>query len=692
MRHGDANRPAGKNRLIFEKSPYLLQHADNPVDWYPWGEEAFAKARAEDKPIFLSIGYSTCHWCHVMEHESFEDEQVADLLNDSFVCIKVDREERPDIDSVYMTVCQLITGRGGWPLTVFLTPDREPFYAATYIPKQVMLGFIPKLNEAWKNDRSNLLQHSGRILEQLRSVAAGGRGAALGRDDVQAAFEQLVDRFDGTHGGFGPAPKFPAPHNLMFLLRYWKRTGDEKALEMVETTLERMRRGGVFDHVGFGFHRYSTDERWFVPHFEKMLYDQAMLLMAYTEAYQATGKAEYRRVAEEIIAYVFRDMTDSRGGFYSAEDADSEGGEGKFYVWTEAELRDVLGEDAGMVVQTFGVRSDGNWVEEASGHRSGTNILCLERPMAQAAQKLGEDEEDWWEPLRQRLFEAREKRVHPYKDDKVLTDWNGLMIAALAKAARAFDRPEFARAAARASSFILDSMKDSDGGLFHRYRDGEASIKSMVDDYAFLVWGLLELYETTFDVGYLENAIHYNEYLVEHFWDEQAGGFFFTHDDGEDLIVRTKEVYDGAVPSGNSVAALDLIRLGRITANSEYEERARSVGRAFYQHVSRGASAFTMLMSAVDFVEGPSFEIVISGKAGSDDTVRMTAELGRRFIPSKVVVFRPEREAQSVAEIAPYTKSQSALDGEATAYVCRDFACELPTTDVAKMLDLLGER
>jgi uncharacterized protein YyaL (SSP411 family) len=695
QRATDGLPPPGGNRLHFEKSPYLLQHAGNPVDWYAWGEEAFARARAEDKPIFLSIGYSTCHWCHVMEHESFEDAEVAALMNETFVCIKVDREERPDVDQIYMTVCQMMTGRGGWPLTLFLTPDLEPFYAATYLPKPAMMSVIPKVKETWVTERGQIRDYTARVVQSLQGIASAAPGSKLGESDLKSAYDQLSSRFDQTHGGFGDAPKFPTPHNLTFLLRYWKRTGDDRALQMVETTLERMRRGGVYDHVGFGFHRYSTDRRWFLPHFEKMLYDQAMLLMAYTEAYQATGKDAYRRTAKEIITYVLRDMTGPEGGFYSAEDADSEGEEGKFYVWSTEELRELLGEDTEFVIGVFGATENGNWTEEATGHHSGTNILYLEQPLEEVAAKRGESEEALrrrWEPIRGRMFDARGKRIHPYKDDKILTDWNGLMVAALAKASRAFDEPKYADAAARAVQFVTSRMADPKGGLYHRYRDGEASITSMVDDYAFFVWGLLELYETTFEVGFLERAIRYNGYLVEHFWDDELGGFYFTSDEGETLIVRPKEVYDGAIPSGNSVAMLNLIRLARITANTEFERRANDVGRAFNEQVARGASAFTLMMSAVDFATGPSFEIVVAGHAGRDDSRRMTAELNRRFIPSKVVLFRPEGDSKAVIEIAPYTKAQSALNGEATAYVCRNYACELPTTDVDKMLELLGER
>jgi uncharacterized protein YyaL (SSP411 family) len=693
----DRTPPAGKNRLYFEKSPYLLQHAENPVDWYPWGEEAFAKARAEDKPIFLSIGYSTCHWCHVMEHESFEDAQVAELMNSAFVCIKVDREERPDIDSIYMMVCQMMTGRGGWPLTVLMTPDRIPFFAGTYYPKQAMMAMIPQVEQAWLNDRATVMEHADRLQETLQGITFGSPedSVALGTDELKSAYGQLAERYDPAKGGFGEAPKFPTPHNLLFLLRYWKRTGEASALQMVENTLENMRRGGIYDHVGFGFHRYSTDDRWFVPHFEKMLYDQAMILMAYTETYQATRNESYRTTAKEIATYVMRDMTDSGGGFYSAEDADSEGEEGKYYVWSVDELGALLGDDADFVVETFGAQTQGNWQEEGSGHRSGSNILYLQKPLTEVAGALGKNEDSInqrWEAARERLFEEREKRIHPYKDDKILTDWNGLMIAALAKASRTFDEPAYAQAAAQAAQFVMEKMKAPGGGLYHRSREGESAITSMVDDYSFFVWGLLELYQTTFETDYLEKALYYNDYLIEHFWDETAGGFFFTSDSGEELIVRSKDVYDGAIPSGNSASMLNLLRLSRITARTQYGDRARDLGTAFREQIGRGASAFTMMMSAVDFAVGPSFEIVVAGHAGRDDSRRMVGEINRRYIPNKVVVFRPEDEPGPLVALAPYTKSQKAVGGEATAYVCRNFACELPTSDVDKMLQLLNER
>ncbi|MFH1754804.1 MAG: thioredoxin domain-containing protein, partial [Candidatus Latescibacterota bacterium] len=519
-------------------------------------------------------------------------------------------------------------------------------------------------------------------------------GNNLGQAELELAYRQLASRFDGIHGGFGPAPKFPTPHNLLFLLRSWKRTGEPHALDMVEKTLQDMRRGGIYDHVGFGFHRYSVDQRWFLPHFEKMLYDQALLLMAYTEAYQATGKEEYRSTAEEICTYVLRDMTDRSGGFYSAEDADSEGEEGKFYLWSAGEVRALLGEaDGAIAVQTFGLSDEGNYQEEAGGEPTGNNILYLEKPLPQAAALQGVSEAELLarlEKIRQALFAGREKRVHPYKDDKILTDWNGLMIAALAKAARAFAEPRYAAGASRAAEFILKRHHGKQG-LQHRYRDGEWGIDPNIDDYAFLIWGLLELHETTFDAGYLTSALDLTGVLFEHFWDGDGGGFFFASDESEKLLVRNKEIYDGAVPSGNSVMMLNLLRLARMTARIEYEEKAEQIGRAFQKNVSQSASIYTQLLSAVDFGVGPSYEVVIVGARGSGDTGEMKQALAEAFVPNKVVLFKPSDGGAAAAErLSPFLEHQQAIDGKATAYVCVNFACEMPTTDINKMRELLG--
>ena len=688
------------NRLIHEKSPYLLQHAYNPVDWHPWGDAAFEKARSEDKPIFLSIGYSTCHWCHVMERESFEDPEVARLMNDTFVSIKVDREERPDIDHVYMSVCQMMTGSGGWPLNIIMSPDKKPFFAGTYFPKESrhgrmgMVDLSRRIKELWTGKRDEVMQSAGKIMLAIRQVPDESPGDAPGADVSETAFKQLAERYDRDKGGFSAAPKFPTPHNMMFLLRYWKRTGEAKALEMVEKTLQAMRMGGIYDHIGFGFHRYSTDANWLVPHFEKMLYDQTLIAMAYIEAYQATGKTEYEQTAREIFAYVLRDMTAPNGGFYSAEDADSEGEEGKFYVWKLEEIERLLDREASeLVTRVYNFWPAGNFHEEATGHLTGNNIPHLKEPLGAIASRMGmssEDLEGRLEKVRQNLFAAREMRVHPHKDDKILTDWNGLMIVALAKAAQALNHSEYSDAARKAADFILSNMRAPDGRLLHRFRDGEAALSAHVDDYAFFIWGLVELYEATFDVRYLRAALDLNKDFLERFWDRNAGGFYFTAEDSEELLLRKKEIYDGATPSGNSVAALNLMRLARITADTALERNAEQIGRTFSGNIRQFPSAYTQMLLATEFAVGPSREVVIAGKPGARDTEEMLRELGRLFLPNKVVILRPSDEAAAQIEaIAEYTKHQQGIDSKATAYVCRNYNCELPTTDPKKMVELL---
>ncbi len=689
-----------QNRLAQEKSPYLLQHANNPVDWYPWGEEAFKKAREENKPIFLSIGYSTCHWCHVMEHESFEDKDVAKLMNDTFVSIKVDREERPDIDNIYMTVCQMMTGSGGWPLTIVMTPDRKPFFATTYVPKEGrfgrvgMMDMVPRLHEIWQNRKEDVLKSADQITELLQqSQSSTEKAEELTRTDLDKVYDQLNQRFDPFYGGFGSAPKFPTPHTLSFLLRYWKRTNNPKTLEMVEKSLDGMRMGGIYDQIGFGFHRYSTDKKWLVPHFEKMLYDQALLTLAYTEAYQATGKPRYRETVQEILTYILRDMTSPEGGFYSAEDADSEGEEGKFYLWDESEIRKILGSDADLYIKVFSTKNEGNFIDSVTNEMPGTNILHLSKSWSEIAKEnlLTEKElHQIIERSRKKLFEVREKRIHPYKDDKILTDWNGLMIASMARASQALQEPQYADAAKKSANFILQKMKSSDGSLLHRYRDKEARLPAHVDDYAFFVWGLLELYEATFDPAWLKSALELNQYLIAHYWDNERGGFYFTSDKGEELITRTKEIYDGAVPSGNSVAMSNLLRLGRITANTDFEKKAAQIAKTFSESVRMAPSAHTMLMQGLDFAVGPSYEIVIAGNPEAEDTKKMLQALGQRFVPNKIVLMRPlDSENPEISKIAEFTKYQKALNDKATAYVCLKYACKNPTTDPAKMLDLL---
>jgi uncharacterized protein YyaL (SSP411 family) len=692
------------NRLVSEKSPYLLQHAYNPVDWYPWGAEAFGRAQAEDKPVFLSIGYSTCHWCHVMEKESFEDLEVAKMLNEAFVCVKVDREERPDLDATFMKVCQALSGTGGWPLHIIMTADKKPFFAATYIPKEARFGktglkqIILQIKQLWTSKRSDLVEPAEKIAALLREGEKGSGVAEhfeeLGEFTLDEAYVKLEESFDEDNGGFGCAPKFPSPHTLSFLLRYWKRTRNGKALEMVEKTLRAMRLGGVYDQLGSGFHRYSTDSVWLVPHFEKMLYDQAMLVIAYAEAFQATRKDEYRQTAQQVIAYVLRDMTDEGGGFYSAEDADSEGEEGKYYLWTMQEVREALSPDeADLVKNVFSVDEGGNFTDPATGEKNGKNILHQSKPLAEMASSLHmclEDAQRLVYEACQKLLRVRQRRVHPSRDDKILTDWNGLMIAALAKAGQIFGEPRFAAAARKAADFIMARLRDGEGRLVHRYRKGEADIAGFLDDYAFLIWGLVELYEATFGAKYLMHAVDLADKMLLHFWDKTHGGFYQTADYSETVLVRNKQVYDGAYPSGNSVAALDLIRLARITGETRFEEKTQQLMRAFSVNVARTPHSHTQLMIALDFALGPSSEIVIVGDPRKKDTAKMLQVVRSRFLPRTVVLFRSSAEESSeTTELAKFTRDMKGEEGKATAFVCRDYVCKAPTTDPYAILELL---
>jgi len=692
------------NRLAEEQSPYLRQHKDNPVDWYPWGEDAFEKARAEDKPIFLSIGYSTCHWCHVMEAESFEDEEVAELLNETFVPIKVDREERPDVDTIYMNVCQMMRGQGGWPLTVLLTPDRKPFYAATYLPKEGrfqqmgLMDLIPRVRRMWENERDRLVDDADEVTDLLRRGMDEGAGTdAPGEETLDETFQQLSRQFDDTHGGFGSAPKFPAPHNLLFLLRQWRRTGEERALDVVTKTLDEMRRGGIFDQVGYGFHRYSTDERWVLPHFEKMLYDQAMHVLAYTEAHQATGEARYERTAREVLTYVLRDLRSPEGAFYSAEDADSpdedgEMEEGAFYVWSVEEVRDALDDEtAELVVDVYNVEPEGNYQEESTGQRTGKNVLYRQGPLEVEAERRGMDEDalrDRLEEARTTLLETRDERPRPGLDDKILTDWNGLMIAALATAGRVFDAPAYSEAAEEAADFLLDTMRDDDGRLLHRYRAGEAGVAAHLDDYAFLTWGLLELYQTTFAPRWLKAALTLIDRALTDFWDDDAGGFFLTADEGEELIVRPKDGADGAMPSGNSVQLSNLLRAARLTGRTELEARAGALARWAGRQVRSRPTGFSALLAGLQFAVGPAREVVIAGAPDAEDTRALVDVVRSLYTPFAVVLQRPTGTSV-LTEIAPFTEAQTPVDGAAAAYVCQEFRCEAPTTDPAALRNQL---
>ncbi|MDF1825955.1 MAG: thioredoxin domain-containing protein [Verrucomicrobiales bacterium] len=674
------------NRLVFEQSPYLLQHARNPVDWWPWSEEAFAEAKRLDKPVFLSVGYATCHWCHVMEHESFEDDEVAELINANFIPVKVDREERPDIDEVYMQITQAITGGGGWPMTVVMTPDKHAFFAGTYFPKESQAGrpgikrVVGELSNAWDERREEVESTALNITRQLGDLMGASPGGELDPSLFEIAFAAFAERYDEEHGGFAMRPKFPVPPNLMFLLRYHHRTGNEAALEMVEKTLTEMRRGGIYDHVGFGVHRYSTDREWLVPHFEKMLYDQALVAMVYLEAYQVTGKELYAETAREILTYVQRDMTSETGGFYSAEDADSEGEEGKFYVWTNAEIIDALGEEDGaFYLETFQCEEAGNFLDEATRTKTGANIPHLkeELPEVKAARVEG---------LRKKLFELRESRIHPFKDDKILTDWNGLMISAFAKAAQVLNDDSYAESATKAVDFVLGTLTTEEGRLLKRYRKGEAGLTAHLEDYAFMIAALLDVYETTFEIRYLDRALSFQAIMDEFFRDAEEGGYFTVARDAEQLIVRAKKLYGGAIPSGNAVAMGNLVRLYRMTGQAQFATRSEELIRAFSAEVENNAMIYPLVLSALDFQFGPSFEIVMSG----EDPGEMLQAIRKPFLPGKVVLHRTEENAEQLRGLAPYTETQTPLEGRVTAYVCENFACQLPTTDVVKMRESLG--
>ena len=692
-----------RNRLASEQSPYLRQHADNPVAWYPWGEEAFAEARESDRPIFLSIGYATCHWCHVMAHESFEDEEVARLMNEAFVPVKVDREERPDVDSVYMTVCQMMTGRGGWPLNVVLTPDLEPFFAGTYFPRESrggrigMLDLVPRIRELWMERRHEVEGSAAEITEALRRAVDVPDGDRPGEEEILAAFNALSARYDPARGGFGGAPKFPSPHNLTFLLRIWETTGDERALEMVTTTLRAMRRGGVHDQLAGGFHRYSTDAEWRLPHFEKMLYDQALLALAYTEAWQATGAPEFGDTARRTLGYVLDELSDAGGGFHSAEDADSEGEEGRYYVWTLDEVADVLGEGAelGLAVDAYGITDEGNFRDEASGERTGANVLLEARLPTELAEDRGDAPQviaARLETIRRRLLEARAERVRPERDDKVLADWNGLAIGALARAGRVFEERRFVRAAVRAAEFLERELVDGEGRRLHRWRRGEAAIGAMLDDLAFVAWGHLELYEASYEPRWLDAALRGLTELVGRF-EAPGGGFYQKAESGDDAIVRIRPTSDGALPSGNSIAILALLRAARLTGRTELEEAAHRALRGLGGRVEASPAGHTALLQAAAFARGPTAEAVVVGAIGGEDAGSLLAPLRHGFHPRVVGALKPTDDAEvadRLVELAPFMEGLGTVDGRAAAYLCRDHVCERPRIDAQEMEEALS--
>lgn len=628
-----------------------------------------------------------------MERESFEDEEVAKLLNEHYVSIKVDREERPDVDHLYMTVCQALTGHGGWPLTIIMTPDKKPFFAGTYFPKESRRGInglmdvLEKIAELWVENRSQLLDSSERIVEAVKPRFNQFESGDISEEILDNAYNLLEQNFDLEYGGFYEAPKFPTPHQYMFLLRYSKKTQKQTAVKMVEKSLRAMYNGGIYDHIGLGFARYSTDRKWLVPHFEKMLYDNALLAYTYLEAYQLTKTKDFERIAEEIFTYVLRDMQDDKGGFYSAEDADSEGVEGKFYVWDKSEIINILGNEAGeLYCSIYNITEEGNF--------EGNNIPNLiDQAIDKIAQKNGINLFELFDKLtayRDTLFNEREKRIHPHKDDKVLTAWNGLMIAALAKGAQVTGKEEYSDAAARAIDFIYDNLFNENGRLLARYRDGESAIPAYLDDYAFLVWGLIEQYEATFYPEYLEKALSLNKQMKDLFWDNENGGYFFYGKDAEQLFARPKEIFDGAMPAGNSVAALNLFRLARLTGDTKLEEDADKQIKAFANSIKQYPASNAFFLNAIWFSLTGTKEVVIVGDKENAETKEMLRFLQKEFLPDTVVVFKPVSKAgDEIAKIVPFIKDQVAIDGKVTAYVCENFACHKPTTDLEALKGLV---
>src|SRR5262245_4105928 len=686
--------PKYTNRLVNETSPYLLQHAHNPVDWHAWGEEAFKRARQEDKPIHLSIGYSACHWCHRMSEDCFEDEAIAQLMNDNFVSIKVDREERPDLDTIYMNAVQMMTGSGGWPMTVFLTPDGKPFYGGTYFPpvdRYGMPGFprvLISVAEAYRTRRDEIESSAEGMLGELkrlnRVVAPEGElEGGLSYEIADHAANHLLRTLDPVYGGFGGKPKFPPSMTLQFLLRHYHRTKDASALNAVELTLNKMANGGMYDKLGGGFHRYSVDEKWLVPHFEKMLYDNALLSRVYTEVFLATGNKFYKRIAVGTLDYVAREMTDEGGGFYSTQDADSEGEEGKFFVWTTEEVVGLIGqEDALLFNRYFDVSEMGNF----EGH----NILHVDEDVDVIARLMRVSRERLIEAVergKRALFEAREKRVKPYRDEKILTAWNGLMMRSFAEASRAFDRNDYLEIAIRNANFLLTRLR-RDGRLLRAHKDGESKLNAYLEDYAYVIDGLLSLYEASFDLRWFEEARALTETMVSEFWDAESGGFFFTSADHETLITRTKDFYDNATPAGNSVAAAALTRLSLFVGEGRYRGMAETILRLMKPSMTRAPGAFGNLLSVLDLFLASPYEIAVIGAPDAGETRAMIDVIFKRYLPNKVVAFAPEADPKASRTIK-LLEGRDRIDGRAAAYVCRNFYCEAPVTSAERLDEAL---
>jgi len=696
---GGSERPF--NHLRYEKSPYLKKHARNPVDWFFWGEEAFSRAVQEDKPVFLSIGYATCHWCHVMARESFEDDVVAAILNEHYISIKVDREERPDIDSVYMMACQQMTGQGGWPLTIIMTPAKEPFFAGTYFPRSGragmpgLLDLLPRIARIWAEERGKIEQSAREVTEVLRGTAENRPGGKVDSRLLTRGYEDLALRFDPVYGGFGRAPKFPTPTTLIFLLRFWKRNGSDQALKMATTTLDALSCGGIHDHLGGGFHRYSTDVSWRIPHFEKMLYDQALLLIAFSDAWLATKNPVYRETAKGIVTYLLRDLQSDNGGFFAAQDADTVEGEGAYYTWTLEEFNRVLGrKEAANAARHFGVTASGNFVVPESNRRANVLILDRENPVNYEDEgSLPKADDARIKDITNRLLLARNQRPRPARDTKILADWNALAIAALAHAYRASGDPACLAAAEKGMQFVRSNLRTKDGGLFHRYCDGEAAIFGFADDYAFMIAALLELYGATFDPRLISEAIHLEHYLSRHFFDPVHGGYYSTPDNGDPLIVRTKEIYDGALPSSNSVMLQNLVTLGYLTGDVVYTERAFSLAAVFYRVAEKSPSAYTAYLCGLDDLLGPATCIVIAGDGNSMDTKEMIREIRDRYLPATNLVLRtPDSVAGGLNNLVPFTSAMTAPEGKATAYICHGTTCSEPVTKMEDLVAHLEEK
>ncbi|MCA9405798.1 MAG: thioredoxin domain-containing protein [Candidatus Omnitrophica bacterium] len=701
--------PRNQNHLAWESSPYLLQHAANPVDWYPWGEKAFQKAKRENKPIFLSIGYSTCHWCHVMAHESFEDEETAKLINEYFVPVKVDREERPDIDHIYMQFVTATTGHGGWPLTVFLTPDKKAFYGGTYYPPEPRWGtpglkdVLTIIHQNWMKDPEQIIESSNSILQILKNRAeqTGPQALPLNMEVFSKAWQGYSAMYDVRYGGFGQSPKFPMGHNFSYLLRYWRKEQSKNVLDMVEFSLKKMGEGGVYDQLGGGFHRYATDQQWQIPHFEKMLYDQAILARVYIETYQITGDTFYEKIARGICDYVLRDLMSTEGGFYSAEDADSidpveyqssgkrlqdhlKKKEGAFYVWSEEELRNNLNEKQfALAAQAYSIKSEGNAHSDPHGEFVGKNILFIDDEVPQETAQLDE--------IKHILFNLRQQRPRPHLDDKVLTDWNGLMISSLAYTGRVLNDSKYLSAAQKAADFIIQHLITEEGRLLHRYRDGEAGINGMLEDYAFFTNALLDLYEAILDEKYLILAVRLTTDMVNRFWDQERGGFYLTADDSEELVFRPKEAYDGAIPSGNSVAALVMVRLHHMTSDQQWQNRYEKLFKAFAGEITSRPGSYAQMLSAYDFATGAVNEVVFAAGKEQDNLEEMVSLLYKYYIPNKVVCFRPSEHdrVEQIVPMFPFIKEQEPLDEQITIYFCENHACQKPVTQLSDFKKLL---